>query len=108
MTTTPTTRTVDTATTALIESAGIVLASDDPRSVIGVRTLSEAAYRKMIQNLVWAAGYNVLAIPAAAGALLWAGFVLPPAAAAILMSASTVIVAANAQLLRNIELRSGS
>jgi Cu2+-exporting ATPase len=99
---------IGAGTDVAIESAGIVLASDDPRSVIGVRTLSEASYRKMIQNLVWAAGYNVLAIPAAAGALLWAGFVLPPAAAAILMSASTVIVAANAQLLRKVALRSDS
>ena len=88
-----------------IESAGIVLASDDPRGVVAVRKLSQAGYRKMVQNLAWATGYNVLAIPLAAGALAWAGIVLPPAAAAVLMSASTVIVAINAQFLRRLQLR---
>lgn len=63
------------------------------------------AYRKMLQNLWWAAGYNVLAIPVAAGALAWAGIVLPMAVAAILMSLSTVVVALNAQLLRRADLR---
>ena len=95
---------IGAGTDVAIESAGIVLASDDPRGVVGIRLLSQAGYRKMIQNLGWAAGYNVLAIPLAAGALAWAGFVLPPAAAAALMSASTVIVAANAQLLRRVDL----
>jgi Cu2+-exporting ATPase len=95
---------IGAGTDVAIESAGIVLASDDPRGVVGVRRLSQAGYRKMIQNLGWAAGYNVLAIPLAAGAFAWAGFVLPPAAAAALMSASTVIVAANAQLLRRVDL----
>ncbi len=87
------------------ESAGIVLASDDPRGVLAVRRLSQASYRKMIQNLAWAAGYNVVAIPLAAGVLAWAGIVLAPAVGAILMSASTVIVALNAQLLRRLDLR---
>ncbi len=95
---------IGAGTDVAIESAGIVLASDDPRGVVGVRRLSQAGYRKMLQNLGWAAGYNVIAIPLAAGALAWAGFVLPPAAAAALMSASTVIVAANAQLLRRVDL----
>ncbi len=95
---------IGAGTDVAIESAGIVLASDDPRGVVGIRRLSQAGYRKMLQNLVWAAGYNVIAIPLAAGALAWAGFVLPPAAAAALMSASTVIVAANAQLLRRVDL----
>ncbi len=99
---------IGAGTDVAIESAGIVLASDDPRGVVGIRRLSQAGYRKMIQNLVWAAGYNVVAIPLAAGALAWAGFVLPPAGAAVLMSASTVIVAANAQLLRKVELAPGS
>ncbi len=99
---------IGAGTDVAIESAGIVLASDDPRGVVGIRRLSQAGYRKMIQNLVWAAGYNVVAIPLAAGALAWAGFVLPPAGAAVLMSASTVIVAANAQLLRRVELAPGS
>ena len=95
---------IGAGTDVAIESAGIVLASDDPRAVVAVRRLSRAGYRKMLQNLGWAAGYNVVAIPLAGGALAWAGFVLPPAAAAVMMSASTVIVAANAQLLRRVEL----
>jgi Cu2+-exporting ATPase len=96
---------IGAGTDVAIESAGIVLASDDPRGVVGIRRLSEAGYQKMIQNLVWAAGYNVAAIPLAAGALAWAGIVLAPAVAAILMSASTVVVAINAQLLRRLNLR---
>jgi len=99
---------IGAGTDVAIESAGIVLASDDPQGVVAVRRLSQAGYRKMIQNLAWAAGYNVLAIPLAAGALAWAGVVLPPAAAAVLMSASTVIVAANAQLLRRVDLAATS
>ncbi len=96
---------IGAGTDVAIESAGIVLASDDPRGVVGIRLLSHAGYRKMLQNLVWATGYNVAAIPLAAGAFAWAGLVLDPAAAAVLMSASTVIVAINAQLLRRVELR---
>jgi len=96
---------IGAGTDVAIESAGIVLASDDPRGVVGIRRLSQAGYRKMIQNLVWATGYNVVAIPLAAGALAWAGIVLAPAAAAVLMSVSTVIVAINAQLLRGLDLR---
>jgi P-type Cu2+ transporter len=96
---------IGAGTDVAIESAGIVLASDDPRGVVAIRRLSQAGFRKMIQNLVWATGYNVVAIPLAAGALAWAGFVLAPAAAAVLMSASTVIVAINAQFLRRLELR---
>jgi Cu2+-exporting ATPase len=95
---------IGAGTDVAIESAGIVLASDDPRAVVAVRRLSQSGYRKMVQNLVWAAGYNVAAIPLAAGAFAWAGIVLPPAAAALLMSASTVIVAVNAQLLRKVDL----
>ena len=95
---------IGAGTDVAIESAGIVLASDDPRGVVATRRLSQAGHRKMIQNLAWAAGYNVLAIPLAAGALAWAGLTLPPAAAAVLMSTSTVIVALNAQLLRRVEL----
>jgi len=96
---------IGAGTDVAIESAGIVLASDDPRSVVAVRKLSQAGYRKMIQNLVWATGYNAAAIPLAAGALAWAGIVLGPALAAVLMSASTVIVAINAQFLRRLDLR---
>ncbi len=96
---------VGAGTDVAIESAGIVLASDDPRGVVATIKLSRAGYRKMVENLVWATGYNVVAIPLAAGALAWAGIVLDPAAAAVLMSASTVIVALNAQLLRRLDLR---
>jgi P-type Cu2+ transporter len=96
---------IGAGTDVAIESAGIVLASDDPRAVVAVRRLSQAGHRKMVQNLVWAAGYNVAAIPLAAGALAWAGIVLAPAVAAVLMSASTVIVAVNAQFLRRLDLR---
>jgi Cu2+-exporting ATPase len=96
---------IGAGTDVAIESAGIVLASDDPRGVVGIIRLSRAGYRKMLQNLGWAAGYNILALPLAAGALAWAGIVLGPAVAAVLMSASTVIVAINAQFLRRLELR---
>jgi Cu2+-exporting ATPase len=95
---------IGAGTDVAIESAGIVLASDDPRGVVAIRKISAAGYRKMIQNLIWAAGYNVAAIPLAAGALSGVGVVLPPAAAAVLMSASTVVVAANAQLVRRVQL----
>jgi Cu2+-exporting ATPase len=96
---------IGAGTDVAIESAGVVLASDDPRAVVGVIILSKAAYRKMIQNLVWATGYNALALPLAAGVLAWAGVTLAPALAAVLMSASTIVVALNAQLLRRIDLR---
>ena len=74
----------------------------------GVIDLSTASYRKMLQNLVWATGYNLAAIPIAAGALAFAGITIPPALAAIAMSLSTIIVAANAQLLRRLDLRPDS
>ncbi len=96
---------IGAGTDVAIESAGIVLASDDPRGVIGIRKLSQAGYRKMLQNLAWAAGYNIVAIPLAAGAFAWAGLVLGPATAAVLMSVSTIVVALNAQLLRRVEIR---
>jgi P-type Cu2+ transporter len=96
---------IGAGTDVAIESAGIVLASDDPRGVVAIRRLSAATYRKMVQNLWWAAGYNLLAIPLAAGVLAWAGFVLPMALGAVLMSTSTVVVALNAQLLRRVQLR---
>jgi Cu2+-exporting ATPase len=99
---------IGAGTDVAIESAGIVLASDDPRGVVAVHRLSQAGYRKMVQNLLWAAGYNVVAIPLAAGALAWAGIVLGPAVAALMMSASTVIVAINAQFLRRVILRGQS
>jgi len=97
---------IGAGTDVAIESAGIVLASDDPRGVIAIHRLSAATYRKMVQNLWWAAGYNIVAIPLAAGVLAPIGFLMPMALGAVLMSASTVIVAANAQLLRRIDLAS--
>jgi P-type Cu2+ transporter len=96
---------IGAGTDVAIESAGVILASSDPRAVAGVRKLSSAAYRKMIENLAWAAGYNIIAIPLAAGVLAPIGFTLPPAVGAILMSASTIVVALNAQLLRRVDLR---
>ena len=95
---------IGAGTDVAIESAGVVLASSDPRGVTGVIRLSKASYRKMVQNLAWAAGYNVVAIPLAAGVLAWAGVTLSPAVGAILMSASTIVVALNAQLLRRVRL----
>lgn len=95
---------IGAGTEVAIASAGVILASDDPRAVISVRVLSKATYRKMQQNLWWAAGYNLMAVPLAAGVLAPVGFVLPMSVGAILMSASTVIVALNAQLLRRLNL----
>ena len=95
---------IGAGTDVAIESAGVVLASSDPTSVAGVIRLSRASYRKMLQNLVWAAGYNIVAIPLAAGAFAWAGLTLAPAVGAVLMSLSTIVVALNAQLLRRVDL----
>jgi P-type Cu2+ transporter len=96
---------IGAGTDVAIESAGVVLAGDDPRGVVSVRRLSVASYRKMRQNLAWAVGYNVIAIPLAAGVLAWAGVVFPPAVGAIAMSVSTIVVAVNALLLRGLDLR---
>ena len=95
---------IGAGTDVAIEAADVVLASSDPRGAGAVIRLSRATYRKMVQNLVWAAGYNVVAIPLAAGALAWAGVTLSPAAGAVLMSLSTIVVALNAQLLRRVRL----
>jgi Cu2+-exporting ATPase len=95
---------IGAGTDVAIESAGVILASDDPRGVVGVIELSRASYRKMLQNLGWAVGYNVLAIPLAAGVLAPWGVTLPPAVGALLMSLSTIVVALNAQLLRGLDL----
>ncbi len=95
---------IGAGTDVAIESAGVVLASSDPRAVLGVIQLSRAAYRKMLQNLAWGAGYNLAAIPLAAGVLAWAGLTLSPAVGAVLMSVSTIVVALNAQLLRRVDL----
>nr|WP_235511409.1 copper-translocating P-type ATPase [Agromyces sp. Root81] len=96
---------IGAGTDVAIASAGVILASSDPRSVISVIELSRASYRKMSQNLWWAAGYNLVSVPLAAGVLAPIGFVLPMSVGAILMSLSTIIVAANAQLLRRLDLR---
>jgi Cu2+-exporting ATPase len=96
---------IGAGTDVAIESAGVVLASDDPRAVVSVRTLSKASYRKMIENLGWAVGYNVVAIPLAAGVFAWAGVVLAPAVGALAMSLSTIVVALNAMMLRRLDLR---
>lgn len=96
---------IGAGTDVAIASAGVILASDDPRSVLSVIDLSQASYRKMKQNLWWAAGYNLVSVPLAAGVLAPIGFVMPMAVGALLMSLSTVVVALNAQLLRRLDLR---
>jgi Cu2+-exporting ATPase len=96
---------IGAGTDVAVESAGIVLVRDDPRDVAAAIELSRASYRKMIQNLAWATGYNAVAIPVAAGVLAPVGFVLPMSVGALAMSASTVVVALNAQLLRGLRLR---
>jgi Cu2+-exporting ATPase len=96
---------IGAGTDVAVESAGIVLVRDDPRDVASAIRLSRATYRKMVQNLVWATGYNLVAIPVAAGVLVPWGIDLPMAVGAIAMSLSTIIVAANAQLLRRVRLR---
>ena len=92
-------------TDVAIESAGIVLVRSDPRDVVGAIELSRATYRKMIQNLVWATAYNIVAIPVAAGLFVHWGFDLPMSVGAVAMSLSTIIVAVNAQLLRGLKLQ---
>lgn len=96
---------IGAGTNVAIESAGIILVRNDPRDIPKIIRLSELTYQKMVQNLFWATGYNVLAIPLAAGALAAWGIILEPAVAAVLMSGSTVIVAINAVLLRSQEIK---
>jgi P-type Cu2+ transporter len=95
---------IGSGTDVAIESAGIILVRDNPMDVVKIFDLSKASYRKMIQNLIWAAGYNVIALPLAAGVLAPIGINLSPAVGALLMSLSTVVVAVNAQLLRGHQL----
>ncbi len=99
---------IGAGTDVAIESADIILVRDDPRDVASIVTLSRATYRKMLQNLGWATGYNLLAIPLAAGVLAPWGIVLVPAVGALLMSVSTIVVALNAQLLRRVQLTSAT
>ncbi len=95
---------IGSGTDVAVESAGIILVRSNPLDVVKIITLSRASYRKMIQNLAWAAGYNVVALPLAAGVLAPIGILLSPAVGAILMAVSTVVVAMNAQLLRKTTL----
>ncbi|MEV1133091.1 heavy metal translocating P-type ATPase [Rhodococcus coprophilus] len=95
---------IGAGTDVAIESAGVVLAANDPRAVLSIIELSHASYRKMWQNLLWATGYNIIAVPLAGGVLAFAGVAISPAVAAILMSVSTIVVALNAQLLRRLDL----
>ncbi len=95
---------IGAGTDVAIASAGVILASSDPRSVLSTIELSRASYRKMQQNLWWAAGYNLISVPLAAGVLAPIGFVMPMSVGALLMSLSTVVVALNAQLLRRLDL----
>jgi Cu2+-exporting ATPase len=96
---------IGSGTDVAIESAGIILVQNDPRDAVNVIALSQASYRKMVQNLFWATGYNVVALPLAAGILAPLGILLSPAVGAAFMSLSTVIVAINAQLLRRVQLK---
>jgi Cu2+-exporting ATPase len=96
---------IGAGTDVAIESAGIVLVRSDPRDVVGAIELSRATYRKMVQNLAWATAYNLVAIPVAGGLFVRWGFDLPMSVGAVAMSLSTIIVAANAQLLRRLKLR---
>jgi P-type Cu2+ transporter len=98
---------IGAGTDVAIESAGVVLASDDPRAVLSVIELSRAAYRKLWENLAWATGYNIITVPIGAGILAFAGIAISLPVAAILMSASTIVVALNAQLLRRLNLDPG-
>jgi Cu2+-exporting ATPase len=95
---------IGSGTDVAVESAGIILVKSNPMDVVNVVELSRASYRKMLQNLWWAAGYNIVALPLAAGVLAPLGILLSPAVGALLMSLSTVIVAINAQLLRRAQL----
>jgi Cu2+-exporting ATPase len=95
---------IGSGTDVAVESADVILVRNNPMDVVKIIHLSRASYRKMIQNLIWATGYNVVALPLAAGVLAPWGILLSPAVGAVLMSVSTIIVAINAQLLRGLRL----
>ena len=95
---------IGAGTNVAIESAGIILVKNDPRDIVKIIKLSRLTYTKMIQNLFWATGYNIIALPLAAGVLVSQGILLQPALAALFMSLSTVIVAVNAVFLKNKKL----
>jgi len=96
---------IGAGTDVAIESADIILVKNDPKAILKVRELSKKSYSKMVQNLWWAAGYNIVAIPLAAGVLYGYGILLPPALGALFMSLSTVIVAVNSQTLRKYDIK---
>jgi len=93
---------IGSGTDVAVESAGLILIKSNPLDVVKIVKISQASYRKMKQNIWWAAGYNIVAIPLAMGILAPIGFIMPPAVGALLMSISTVIVAINAQTLRRL------
>jgi Cu2+-exporting ATPase len=95
---------IGSGTDVAVESADIILVQNNPLDVVNVLELSRASYRKMVQNLLWATGYNVVALPLAAGVLAPVGILLTPAVGALFMSISTIIVAINAQFLRRVRL----
>jgi Cu2+-exporting ATPase len=95
---------IGSGTDVAVQSADVILVQNNPMDVVRLVKLSKASYRKMQENIVWAAGYNIFAIPLAAGVLAPIGILLSPAVGALLMSLSTVIVAINAQLLRRVDL----
>jgi P-type Cu2+ transporter len=95
---------IGSGTDVAVQSAGIILVNSNPLDVVKIIALSRASYRKMIQNLIWATGYNVVALPLAAGVLAPWGILLSPAVGAVLMSVSTIVVALNAQTLRRANL----
>jgi Cu2+-exporting ATPase len=99
---------IGAGTNVAIESAGIILVRNDPRDIVSLIKLSRATYRKMIENLFWASGYNIVAIPLAAGILVFKGFLLSPALGAIFMSISTIIVAINALRLKRVNINADS
>ncbi|HKO80489.1 MAG TPA: HAD-IC family P-type ATPase, partial [Chitinophagaceae bacterium] len=91
---------IGSGTDVAAETADIILVNNDPKDVANIISFGKATYQKMVQNLLWASGYNIIAIPLAAGVLYKLGFMLSPAMGAVLMSLSTIIVAINAKLLR--------
>jgi len=98
---------IGSGTDVAVESAGLILIKSNPLDVVKIVDISRASYRKMKENIWWAAGYNIIAIPLAMGILAPIGFIMPPAVGALLMSLSTVIVAINAQTLRRLSLDEG-
>jgi Cu2+-exporting ATPase len=97
---------IGSGTDVAVESADLMLVNSNPLDIVRIIRLSAASYRKQVQNIWWAAGYNIVMIPLAAGVLAPWGILIPPAVGALVMSISTIVVAANAQLLRKVDLDS--